>query len=152
MPLAQLNIGRLIADKTDLSVAGFMDNLALVNAIAERAPGFLWRLKDESNDNATDLPVTDDPRVIVNLSLWESVQTLEAFVWTTLHEKFLRKRGDWFAPWEGPHLVSWWWQEAEMPTLAQGLERLAQLAAHGPTDEAFGWQQLSEARLWQQRR
>jgi hypothetical protein len=152
MPLAQLNIGRLIADKDDSRVAEFMDNLELVNSIAERSPGFLWRLKDDSGENATDLAVTDDPQVIVNMSVWENVETLEAFVWNTLHEKFYRKRGNWFAPWDGPHLALWWWDKAEMPTLEQGLAKLAQLAAQGPSDEVFGWQQMGDAKLWQQRR
>lgn len=152
MLLAQLNIGKLVSAKDDPAVAAFMNGLELVNSIAERSPGFVWRLKDDTGPGATDLVVTDDPRVIVNMSVWESVETLEDFVWKTLHEKFYRKRGNWFEPWSGPHLVLWWWDKSEMPTLAEGLRRLELLVTQGSTEDAFGWSHLREAVLWQTRR
>jgi Domain of unknown function (DUF3291) len=152
MKLAQLNISRLVAAKDHPTLAEFMDNLDLVNRIAERSPGFVWRLKDETGPGATDIVVTDDPRVIVNMSVWESVEALEDFVWNTLHEKFYRKRNNWFEPWPGPHLVMWWLENDHMPTLADGLARLALLQEKGGTEDAFGWQQLHDAKLWQSRR
>ena len=76
-------------------MAGFMDNLDRVNAIAERSPGFVWRLKDESN-NATALRPFDDPNMLVNMSVWESVEALERFVWATVHKQFYNRKGGWF--------------------------------------------------------
>jgi hypothetical protein len=109
-------------------------------------------LKDDSGPGATDIIVTEEPRVIVNMSVWQTLDALEDFVWNILHEKFYRKRGNWFEPWPGAHLVLWWLQNDAMPTLAEGLARLALLNEKGPTEEAFGWQQLGDAKLWQTRR
>src|SRR5262249_46648651 len=85
--LAQLNIGRLRYPTDDPRMAGFMNNLDFVNAIAERTPGFVWRLKDESN-NATAIRPFADPDMAVNLSVWESIEALERFVWQTVHKRF----------------------------------------------------------------
>ena len=83
-----------------------MQNLDRVNAIAERSPGFVWRLKDESN-NATALRPFDDPNMVVNMSVWESVEALERFVWATVHKQFYDRKGDWFEKLAEPHFVMW---------------------------------------------
>ena len=94
--IAQLNIGRPLHPIDDPRMAAFMDNLDRVNALAERSPGFVWRLKDESN-NATALrPSASDPTMAVNMSVWESVEALERFVWATVHKQFYNRKGEWF--------------------------------------------------------
>ncbi len=90
--IAQLNIGRPLHALDDPRMAGFMDNLDRVNALAERSRGFVWRLKDESN-NATALRPFDDPDMLVNMSVWESVEALERFVWATVHKQFYNRKG-----------------------------------------------------------
>ena len=90
--IAQLNIGRPLHPLDDPRMAGFIDNLDRVNALAERSPGFVWRLKDESN-NATALRPFDDPNMLVNMSVWESVAALERFVWATVHKQFYSRKG-----------------------------------------------------------
>src|SRR4051794_30200188 len=85
--LAELNVARLKYPLDDPRIAEFADNLDLVNGIAERSPGFVWRLKDESG-NATDIRGFDDPLVIVNMSVWRNAESLERFVWNTLHKRF----------------------------------------------------------------
>ena len=82
--LAQLNIGRIRYEIDDPRMADFANNLALVNGIAERSAGFVWRYIDESG-NATDTRPYGDPRIIINFSVWESVEALERFVWQTIH-------------------------------------------------------------------
>ena len=85
--LAQLNIGRLVAPTDDPRVAAFMANLDRVNALAERSPGFVWRFQDDSG-NATAVRPFADPDLLVNMSVWESAEALERFVWNTVHKHF----------------------------------------------------------------
>ncbi|HEV2956407.1 MAG TPA: DUF3291 domain-containing protein [Xanthobacteraceae bacterium] len=145
--LAQLNIGRLRYPTDDPRMADFMNALDLVNGLAERSPGFVWRLKDGSN-NATAIRPFPDPDMAVNLSVWESIEALERFVWQTLHKRFYGRRQEWFAKAEGPHLVMWWVPAGHMPTVEAAKERLEYLAAHGPSDYAFGWESIPAAQLW----
>ena len=145
--LAQLNIGRFRAPKGDPRMADFFDNLDRINAAAERMPGFVWRLKDESG-NATDIPWAGDPAFAVNLTVWESVEALERYVYQTVHKRFYGRREEWFDTMAGPHLVLWWIPAGHTPTLQEAKERLEHLAAHGPSDHAFGWEGVAAAQLW----
>ncbi|MEL6317535.1 MAG: DUF3291 domain-containing protein [Pseudomonadota bacterium] len=151
--LAQLNVGRLAADKDDPSLAEFMDNLDRVNGLAERSEGFVWRYVGDSGCAAEDAPYDpEDPRVIVNLSVWESVEALERFVWMTLHKRFYAKRGAWFTPMKSPHFVMWPVAKGAVPTLEEAKARLEELRAHGPSARAFGWETAPGARLWREAR
>ena len=149
--LAELNIGRLLHPICDPRIAEFSDNLARINALAERMPGFVWRLKDDAGD-ATSFRISDDPTVNVNLSVWECAEALERYVFQTAHTAFYRKRAQWFAPMEGPHFVMWWVDAGHIPSLEEAAGRLAELAANGPTARAFGWSELKSAELWRAQR
>ena len=151
MHLAELNIARLRYPKGDPRVAEFFENLDRVNATAERMPGFVWRLKDEAG-NATDIPFNDDPLVIANLSVWETPETLERYVFQTVHTAFYRKRDLWFEKLSGPHMVFWWVGSGTLPTLSEAAARLAELATNGPSERGFGWSDLASAELWRARR
>jgi Domain of unknown function (DUF3291) len=144
--LAQLNIGRIRYDLDDPRMADFTNNLALVNGIAERSAGFIWRYVDVSG-NATDTRPYGDPRIIVNFSVWETVDGLERFVWQTVHTRFYGRRDDWFEHFEGPSLVLWWVPIGHRPSVAEALARMEHLKQHGPSDHAFDWQ-LASAQLW----
>ncbi len=149
--LAELNIARLRYPKGDPRMAEFFDNLDRVNAVAERMPGFVWRLKDEGG-NATDIPFSADPMVIANFTVWETPEALERYVFQTVHTAFYRKRDQWFERMAGPHMVFWWIEPGHVPTLADAALRLADLAANGPTVRAFGWSDLKSAELWRAQR
>jgi hypothetical protein len=149
--LAELNIAKLRYPKGDPRVAPFFDALDRVNALAERMPGFVWRLKDEGG-NATDIPFSDDPMVIANLSVWETPGALEKYVFETVHRAFYRKRDEWFERMSGPHMVFWWIEPGTVPTLADAAGRLADLATNGPSEQAFGWPDLKSAELWRAQR
>jgi Domain of unknown function (DUF3291) len=149
--LAQINIGRLLYAQDDPRVAEFMDNLDRVNAAAERMPGFVWRLKDDSG-NATSISAYEDPTILLNMSVWESAETFEAFVWRTVHAGFYRRRTGWFEPPAGPHFAMWWIEPGHVPTPAEGRARLEHLTQHGPSDHAFGWEDLASAKLWRDAR
>ena len=151
MHLAELNIGRLRYPADDARVAPFMDALDLVNGIAERADGFVWRLKDDSG-NATDISAFDDPDVIVNMSVWRDIGSFENFVWKTVHKQFYARRSEWFSIMDKQHFVMWQVKEGHVPSLAEAKERLDELNKHGNSDAAFGWSHLPEVKLWQMAR
>ena len=134
--LAQLNIGRLRHPIEAPESAGFADALDEINALAEAAPGYVWRLCDESG-NATAFDFRDDPLWALNLTVWESVEALREYTYRTDHAGYLRRRREWFEPHDRPHLVMWWIPAGTTPTIAEAVERLERLEAEGPTPEAF---------------
>ena len=108
-----------------------------MNAVADASPGFVWRLQTDDGD-ATALRVFPDPEVIVNLSVWTSVDALRDFVYRSDHTPFLRRRADWFDHMTAPAVALWWVPAGHLPDVAEARDRLDFLAAHGPTPYAFG--------------
>jgi hypothetical protein len=151
MHLAQLNVGRLVADTEDPRVAEFMAALDRVNGLGKRMPGFVWIMEGSAGQGNTETKIDGDPRYVANLTVWEGVEALERFVWGTVHRQFYERRAEWFEVLGGQHFVMWWVPEGHRPTLQEGLDRLAHLEAHGDGDEAFGWRHLPQARLWRER-
>ena len=151
MHLAQLNIGRLRGTKGDPHMAGFFDNLDRVNAIADRMPGFVWRLKDESG-NATNIPWPGADNMAVNMSVWDSIEALEKFVWQTAHTKIYAHKHEFFETLDTPYFVMWWIPEGHIPTLEEARERLDRFTAQGASEFAFGWADVPAAKLWQTKR
>ena len=141
MHLAELNIGKFSYPTSDPRMAGFMDNLDRVNAIAERSQGFVWRLKGDNN-NATSFRVGDD--MAVNLSVWADAKSLEDYVFKTVHVQFYRKKAEWFDLMEKPHMVMWWVPVGHRPTLEEAYARLTKYQAEGASEEAFGWQEIMD--------
>jgi hypothetical protein len=146
--LAQLNIGRIRYEVNDPRMAGFVDNLAMVNAIAERSPGFVWRYTDESGNATSTRPYDGDPMMAVNMSVWENVESLEKYVWQTVHKRFYGRRHEWFEEMGERYFVMWWVPAGHLPTITEAIERLDHLKAHGPTDRAFAWKDVASAELW----
>jgi len=134
--IAQLNIARARAPLDDPLLADFMAQLDSVNALAEASPGFVWRLKSDSG-NATDIRAYDDPLMIVNMSVWESIDALFDFAYRTSHTKVMNRRKEWFESLPGPHMVLWWIAAGTVPTVAEAKRRLDHLAAYGATATAF---------------
>ena len=135
---AQINIGRLRAPIDDPSISEFRDALDEINALAEQSPGFVWRLQT-AEGNATALHPTGDELVIPNMSVWESTDALADFVFRTDHAGFLRRRFDWFERYGSAYVALWWVPSGHVPTLDEGLERLAILERDGPTRDAFSF-------------
>lgn len=133
--LAQFNIARMRWPLTDPRMAGFSDRLDELNHLADRSPGFVWRLADE-DDVATSIRPYDE-MTLINLSVWESVEALKAFTYRSDHGDPFRRRREWFEPMDEPHLVMWWVVAGHEPTLEEGMDRLAVLVDRGPSEQAF---------------
>ncbi|CDT53318.1 conserved hypothetical protein [Vibrio coralliirubri] len=136
MKLAQLNIALAKYPLDAPEIKEFVDNLELVNGIAESSEGFVWRLKDESGD-ATNIQAFEDPNMIVNMSVWDSVDSLKNFMFRTHHRDFMRRKGDWFHRLPEDTYVLWWIEEDHIPTLEEAIERLEHLREIGDMPYAF---------------
>lgn len=142
--LAQVNIGRPVEPLTSPRLKGFVDQLDEVNAIADAAPGFIWRLQTEDN-NATAIRVFDDDGLIINMSVWESVASLADYVFRDHgHLAVLRRRREWFVPTDTVTAL-WWIHAGHIPTVAEAEQRITHLREHGPTPYAFGFRTLFPA-------
>jgi heme-degrading monooxygenase HmoA len=117
-------------------LADFVAGLEPVNALADAAPGFVWRLQDDSGD-ATAIRPYDDERVMVNMSVWESLEALQAFVRSDEHVAYLRRRREWFERMDEAIVALWWVRAGDIPTVAEAKDRLALLERMGPTPAAF---------------
>lgn len=137
--LAQLNIAAMKAPLDSPAMADFVANLAPVNALADGAPGFVWRLQDEEGDATAIRPF--GPEVLVNLSVWRDVASLSDFVYRSAHVEMLRRRKEWFERISGVHQVLWWVPKGHRPDVLEAAARLALLREAGPTPEAFTFRQ-----------
>jgi hypothetical protein len=138
--LAQLNIGILKAPMDAPETADFADNLDRINALAEAQAGFVWRLTGEGANDATDLRPTDDPMLLMNMSVWTDIDSLAAFVYRTGHREVMRRRAEWFHKME-LYMCLWWVPVGHTPTAAEAMARLDVLRRLGPTGEAFTFKQ-----------
>jgi len=138
--LAQVNISRLIAPLDDPQIAEFVSQLEPINALADKAPGFIWRLQSNSG-NATDIAYNDDPFVIVNMSVWESIEALREFAYKSNHMRVFRDRAKWFEKAVKPSYCLWWIPAGHNPTVAAGRERLEHYQSHGATPYSFWFSQ-----------
>jgi hypothetical protein len=136
--LAQLNVAHLRAPIDSSLLKDFVDLLEPINALADDAPGFVWRLQTEDG-NATAVRVLDDDTLIVNMSVWESHDALGDFVYASGHLEVMRRRREWFHRMADAYLVLWWIEAGHVPTVAEAEERLLHLGRHGPTPVAFGF-------------
>ena len=134
--VAQLNIGRLLAPLDTLQLAPFVEALEPINALADGTEGFVWRLQTEDG-NATAIRAFDDDMLIVNMSVWESVEALGDFVYRSDHVAVMRRRREFFERMAEAFMVLWWVPAGHRPTVAEAKDRLARLRRDGPTPEAF---------------
>lgn len=142
--LAQLNVGRLVADVDSPVVAEFIQALDEVNALADGWPGFVWRFQTEDGNAIAERPFPDDALMLVNLSAWESVEALADYVFRSRHGEFLRRRREWFERPDQVATVLWWVPAGHQPGSAEAVDRLLHLRRHGPTPHAFTFQRRFE--------
>jgi hypothetical protein len=140
--IAQLNIGRIMAPLDDPQMAGFMNRLDEINAIADNSPGFVWRLQTTEGNATYFRPYHEDDRILMNMSVWETVEALRNFVFKTVHAELLRQRHEWFEKFAGAYTALWWVPSGHIPGIDEATKRLKYLDAHGPTQFAFTFQKL----------
>ncbi len=133
--LAQLNIARLKAPLDSPLLTDFVANLDRINTLAERSPGFVWRLQTDDGDATALRPFGDD--YIVNLSVWDDLQSLHDYVYRSAHIEVMRRKKEWFDNMHEAYLVLWWVRKGQLPTTDDAKERLDALREHGPTARAF---------------
>ncbi len=138
MHLAELNIAHAHHAMDAPQMAEFVNAIAAVNEAADNSPGFVWRLQDESG-NATNIAAFDDPRMLVNLSVWESVEQLRDFLFKTMHKDYLKRKKEWFGKMDEAYFVMWWIPEGHTPTLEEALDRLTHLRNEGESEYAFSF-------------
>lgn len=129
--LAQINIAQLIAPEGDPRVVDFFANVPRINELAENSPGFIWRFEG-------DYP---DPGVAFNMSVWDSIESLNEFAYRSAHVDIFRRREEWFSPMTSNHMALWWVEKGHLPSVENGLEKLKYLDANGPSALAFTFKQ-----------
>lgn len=134
--VAQVNIARLLAPLDSPQLAEFVANLEPINAIADASPGFVWRLQTADGD-ATSIRVFDDDWLIVNLSVWGSLDALRDYVFRSSHADVLKRRHEWFERMGEAHLALWWIAPGTEPSVADAVKRLLLLRRIGPSADAF---------------
>jgi hypothetical protein len=136
MQLAQVNIARMLAPMDSPVMSDFVANLDPINRLAESSPGFIWRLKDDTN-NATSIKVFDDEFIIINMSVWESVDSLFNYVYKSDHVRVFRRKPEWFEKMTEMHMALWFIEPGQYPTPQQAEERIIYLRENGETPYAF---------------
>lgn len=142
--LAQINISRFKAPLDDESMKEFVDFLEPVNLLAEESEGFIWRLKDDSGQPSSFLPspFDDDEMMALNMSVWKNIEPFKNYVYSTVHSYFLKSKKKWFNPIDHPHFVMWWIKKGEIPTAAEGKEKLNHFNENGSSPAAFTFREL----------
>jgi hypothetical protein len=135
--LAQVNIGRPLAPLDSAQLAGFVAALEPINALADAAPGFVWRLQSDGAGDATGISVFGDGAFIVNMSVWRDLEALGEFVFRSGHVGVMRQRRSWFAQLADAYSAMWWVPSGVVPTVADAEERLLHIREHGSTPFAF---------------
>ena len=139
--LAQINVARIRAAFADPIMAEFVVNLKPINELADGSRGFVWRFQTEEGD-ATAIRPYDDDRIIINLSVWEDLNSLRAFVYQSAHNSIMKRRREWFDRLTDAYVALWWVPRGHRPTIAEGVERMEHLKRHGPSSMAFTFRQF----------
>ena len=138
--IAQYNIARLLAPLDDPLLADFVRDLDRINGLGDASPGFVWRLKT-ADGTSTSVRIRGDERLIVNYTVWSSIEALHEFTFRSAHVEVYRRRREWFELLETPFAVLWWIPSGHVPDIPEAEARLDHLIEHGPTAHAFTFKQ-----------
>lgn len=140
--IAQLNVARMIGKTIDDPVMrDFVQQLDTINSLAEQSEGFVWRLKSDDN-NATSFNPYRDDRIIINFSVWTTIETLRLFVYKSAHAPVMKDRKKWFENFGQPYYVLWHTPAGVIPSMEEAINRLAHLQRHGPGPVAFDFRNI----------
>lgn len=139
MHLAEFNIAEAVSNSDDPIMADFFNNTERINALADAAPGFIWRLKDDASGDSYSIKAYDNEFMLINLSVWEDRQSLFNFVYNTDHVEIFKRRKEWFHKMPKMHMVLWYVEKGHIPTVEEAKERLNYLQQHGESKNAFSF-------------
>lgn len=137
--LAQVNTATLRLPLDHPEMTDFVAQIRHINAIADADPGFVWRLRSEGGEDATQLRVFDDERILITLTVWRSLEALSDYVYRSAHAGVMRDRRRWFEKTDHPVLALWWIPVGQTPTVTEAKERLEHLQQRGSTPYAFSF-------------
>lgn len=140
--MAQFNWATLRFDANDPRVGDFVNNVSRINALADRMPGFVWRHQNDSRALTKlkrELPFDRTKRFTTTLSVWRDFESLETFVFKTVHNRYLNKRAQWFLPPQNSYMALWWVPEDCRPTIEDAVTRADELLSNGESERVFGW-------------
>ena len=144
--LAQVNTAKVRFPLDDPQMADFVAQIRSVNAVADADPGFVWRLRGEGAEDATDIRPFEDERILITLTVWKSVEALSNYVYRSAHAGVMRDRKQWFEKSDQPILAMWWIPTGHLPTVAEAIERLEHLRRYGSSPYAFPFNKPFSAR------
>ncbi len=135
--LAQINIAQAKADLESEVMSGFVNRLDEINQLAEQSPGFVWRLTSEEDE----ISISDaiDSNKIINLSLWDDINSLENYVYKTAHVELLRDRKSWFNNIINVQFALWWVPAGHIPSIDEGYAKLDLIEKQGSSADAFSF-------------
>lgn len=145
--IAHFNWATLLAPVGDDKVAGFVNAVPKVNALAERSPGFVWRSGTEAElaaEAGWPMFVGND-RLIASFSVWESPEALRDYVYRTVHGAFFRRAEEWFAPEESRGHALWRVPAGHIPSIEEARANIEALQRDGPTEAVFTFAQMPPA-------
>ena len=134
--LAQVNIAKMLAPIDSPVMADFVDNLERINQLADKSPGFIWRLKDDAGD-ATSIKVFADEFIIVNMSVWDSIEALFSFTYQSEHVEIFKRKKEWFHKLTDAHMALWHIPACHLPSTDEAKKRLGYIKMNGETPYAF---------------
>jgi len=135
--IAQVNTGRIKAPLDSPIMAEFMNQRDAINALADKAPGFVWRLQTGEGNATYFRPYPEDDRILLNMSVWETIESLKDYVYKTAHAEVMRHRQEWFEKFPTTYIALWWVPAGHIPGIDEAKKRIAHLDLHGPTEFAF---------------
>jgi hypothetical protein len=135
--IAQYNVARMRAPIEDPIMRGFASRLDELNHLGDSSPGFVWRYHTEDGTSISVRPYPDDPLVVINMTVWESIEALHAFTYRSDHGPMYAARHTWFEQMAGHTLVLWWVPAGQTPDPVEGKERLELLRRRGPSPDFF---------------
>lgn len=144
MQLAQFNIAEALSSIDDPIMKDFVGNTDRINALAEKSPGFIWRLVGDDSDDSYSINAFDSEYILVNMSVWKNRLSLFEFVYNSAHLEIFKRKKEWFKKMPKMHMVLWFIPEGHRPTIEEGKDRLAYFQEHGETPFAFSFKSKFE--------
>lgn len=139
MHLAQLNIAEAIDTMDSPVMVDFVNNTDQINELAEKSPGFIWRLVGEASDDSYSINAFNSESILINMSVWKDRESLFNFVYESAHLKIYKRKKEWFSKMPKMHMVLWYVEEGSIPSLEDGKARLEYLQQHGESHYAFSF-------------